>query len=81
MAASVLNSPLAVELSLFVVRAFVHLRDFARTHAELAKQLAALERRVTSHDADLKQVFAALRQLLDAPARSPRRIGFGGEAG
>lgn len=81
MAASVLNSPLAVELSVFVVRAFVHLRDFARTHAQLAKQLAALERRVTSHDADLKQVFAALRQLLDAPARSPRRIGFGGEAG
>ena len=45
MAASVLSSPRAVEMSVFVVRAFVHLRDFARTHAELAKQLATLERR------------------------------------
>ncbi len=46
MAASVLSSPRAVEMSVFVVRAFVHLRDFARTHAELGKQLAALEFRV-----------------------------------
>ena len=45
MAAAVLNSPRAVEMSVFVVRAFVHLRDFARTHAELGKQLATLERR------------------------------------
>jgi len=81
MAAAVLNSPLAVEMSVFVVRAFVHLRDLARTHAEIARHLDRLERRVTSHDADLKQLFAALRQLLDVPARSSRRIGFGGDAG
>jgi hypothetical protein len=78
MAATVLNSPRAVEMSVFVVRAFVRLRDLARTHAELARHLAALERRVTAHDADLKQVFAALRQLLDSPqARPNRRIGYG----
>ncbi|MDQ1349285.1 MAG: hypothetical protein QG573_2664 [Acidobacteriota bacterium] len=76
MAASVLNSPRAVEMSVFVVRAFVHLRDFARTHAELGKQLAALERRVVSHDADLKQVFAALRRLLEPPRSPHPRIGF-----
>ena len=58
MAATVLNSPRAVEMSVFVVRAFVRLRDLARTHVELARHLAALERRVTAHDADLKQVFA-----------------------
>jgi hypothetical protein len=46
MAASVLNSQRAVEMSVFVVRAFVRLRDLARTHAELARHLAALERRV-----------------------------------
>lgn len=78
MAATVLNSPRAVETSVFVVRAFVHLRDLARTHAELARHLTALERRVTAHDADLKQVFAALRQLLEPPPVRPnRRIGFG----
>jgi hypothetical protein len=48
MAATVLNSPRAVEMSVFVVRAFVHLRDFARTHAELSRQLATLERQVVS---------------------------------
>ena len=77
MAATVLNSPRAVEMSVFVVRAFVRLRDLARTHVELARHLAALERRVTAHDADLKQVLAALRQLLDPPRTRPgRRIGY-----
>ena len=77
MAASVLNSPSAVEMSVYVVRAFVRLRDFARTHAELGKQLATLERRVVGHDEDLKQVFAALRRLLEPPAGPRRPIGFG----
>ncbi|GMU65229.1 MAG: hypothetical protein AMXMBFR36_15030 [Acidobacteriota bacterium] len=78
MAATVLNSPRAVETSVFVVRAFVRLRDLARAHAELARHLTALERRVTAHDADLKQVFAALRQLLAPPQAKPnRRIGSG----
>ncbi len=79
MAASVLNSPRAVEMSVFVVRAFVSLRDLAGTHAEFARQLATLERRVVAHDVDLKRMFTALRRLL-APATSPRRrIGFLGE--
>src|SRR4051794_26451608 len=47
MAATVLNSPRAVEMSLFVIRAFVRLRAYARGHAEIAKRLDALERRVT----------------------------------
>lgn len=76
MAASVLNSPRAVEMSVYVVRAFVRLRDVARTHSEVAKQLAALESRVTAHDEDLKQVLGALRLLLETPARSRRPIGF-----
>jgi hypothetical protein len=77
MAASVLNSQRAVEMSLFVVRAFVHLRDLASTHAELARHLAALERRVTGHDTDLKAVFVALRRLIEPPSKARRQIGFG----
>lgn len=77
MAASMLNSRRAIEMSVFVVRAFVRLRDVARRHADLAEQLAVLERRVTTHDRSLKSVFAALRQLLEPPARPRRRIGFG----
>jgi hypothetical protein len=77
MAASVLNSPRAVEMSVFVVRAFVCLRDFARIHAEVAAKLTALELKVAGHDEDLKRMFAALRALLDHPTKPHRRIGFG----
>lgn len=77
MAASVLNSPRAVEMSLFVVRAFIRLREVAHRHTELAAKLDALERKVAGHDADLKQMFAAMRALIE-PVRKPRRqIGFG----
>lgn len=81
MAASVLNSARAVEMSVFVVRAFVRLRDFARNHAELAAKLEALERKVAGHDDDLKRMFAALRALLEAPAKPRRQIGFGTKSG
>lgn len=76
MAASVLNSPRAVEMSVFVVRAFVRLRDLAGTHAEIARQLELLERRVTTHDRSLERLFAALRQLLEPASRTARTIGF-----
>ena len=76
MAASVLNSARADEMSVFVVRAFVQLRDYARTNTELAKQFAALERRVTGHDQALKQMFAAVRELLRPEAKPRRAIGF-----
>lgn len=76
MAASVLNSSRAIEMSVFVVRAFVRLRDVARTNSEISKHLALLERRVTAHDGALKEVFSAIRGLLQ-PARLPRKqIGF-----
>ncbi len=81
MAATVLNSSRAVEMSVFVVRAFVRLRELARNHAELAKQVAALERRVTGHDEGLKAVLAALRELLEEDSKPRRRIGFGQVAG
>jgi hypothetical protein len=76
MAATVLNSPRAVELSVFVVRAFVRLRAFSRTHAELHAKLDLLERRVAGHDEELRQVFNALRRLIDPSRRPKRQIGF-----
>jgi len=76
MAATVLNSAQAVEMSVFVVRAFIRLREFARGHTEIMKRLSALERKVAGHDEDLTQMFEALRALL-APREKPRRgIGF-----
>lgn len=76
MAASVLNSTRAVEMSVFVIRAFVRLRAYVRGHAEIAKRLDALERRVTDHDEDLGDMFKALRSLLAPSPRNTREIGF-----
>ena len=78
MAASVLNTPRAVEASVFMVRAFVRLRHLAASHKDLAKKLDELERKVGGHDAAIKQLVAAIRQLMTppAPVKNPRRIGF-----
>jgi hypothetical protein len=79
MAATILNSPRAVEVSVFVVRAFVKLRHLALTHKDLAAKLAELEQRVAGHDDAIRQLVAAIRQLMAPPAEEPprRRIGFG----
>jgi ORF6N domain len=76
MAATVLNSPRAVEMSVFVVRAFVRLREFARGHTEIAKRLDALEQKVAGHDENLRDMFTALRALLTPSPRTRREIGF-----
>lgn len=76
MVASVLRSPRAIEMSVFVVRAFVRLRDLARDHATIAATLAALERKVVGHDEALREVFAALRAITRPRQRASRPIGF-----
>ena len=87
MAATVLNSPRAVEVSIYVVRAFVRLRELATSHHDLAKRLTALEEKTESlalsHDSfsrntrnQLKQVFDALRELMTPPDPPKRPIGF-----
>ena len=76
MAASVLSSPRAVEMSVFVVRAFVRLRDLARDHATIAATLAALERKVVGRDEALREVFAALRAIIRPPQKTGSPIGF-----
>ena len=87
MAATILNSPRAVEVSIFVVRAFVRLRELATSHGDLAKRLAELEDKTEAlamnHDtfshntrAQLKKVFDALRELMTPPDPPKRPIGF-----
>lgn len=87
MAAAVLNSPRAVEVSVYVVRAFVRLREILASNRELAAKLDALERKTElislQHQtfagntrAQLKQVFEALRQLMATPEQPRRPIGF-----
>jgi hypothetical protein len=77
MAASVLNTPRAIDVSVYVVRAFVKLREFVAAHRELAGKLAELESRVAGHDEAIASLVAAIRRLLEPPAQPPRRqIGF-----
>jgi len=77
MAASVLNSPRAVEASIFVVRAFVKLRQLLATHKELASKVAELERKLGDHDEAIHAIVAAIKELMEPPPTPPRRkIGF-----
>jgi hypothetical protein len=77
MASAVLNTSRAVEVSLYVVRAFVQLRATMAAGSELARRLDQLERNVGTHDRAILEVLQALRQLTQ-PAETPsrRRIGF-----
>ena len=86
MAANVLNSPAAVRMSVFVVRAFVQMRELLGGTKELAKQLADLEKKLTArldgHELAIVDVLQRLMQILDPPPPPPepetpkRRIGF-----
>ncbi len=77
MAANVLNSRRAVEASVYVVRAFVRLRQVFATHKELAHKLVELERRVGTHDAAIRELVTAIRRLAKPPPNPPqRKIGF-----
>lgn len=78
MAAAVLSTPVAIQVSLQVVRAFVRIRQLLAGNEELARRVAALERRATIHEADLRNVSGAFHEILEtAPTPSrKRRIGF-----
>ena len=73
MAATILNSPRAVEMRLYVVRAFVRMREAFIGHRELAARLNKLERK---YDAQFRVVFDAIRALMEPPKPPGRRIGF-----
>jgi hypothetical protein len=80
MAASILNSPRAVEMSVYVVRAFVRLRDVLASNTELACKLEALEKSIATLDAttrrQFEEVYAAIRALMTPSVPKSRPIGF-----
>jgi hypothetical protein len=81
MAATVLNSPRAVEMSLYVVRAFVRLREVLASNAELARKLNDLERKLKGHDEAITAILSAIRELMNPPAPKRRGIGFTADLG
>jgi phage regulator Rha-like protein len=76
MAATVLNSKQAIEMSVFVVRAFVRMRELLAKNRQLAAKINELDRRLETHDSAIQDLIEAIKELM-VPEESPRRkIGF-----
>lgn len=79
-AATILNSPRAVETSVYVVRAFVKLRELLGSNRELVRRFdqleARLDKKLTEHDEAIATILAAIRELMRAPEPQRRGIGF-----
>jgi len=80
MAATILNNPRAVDMSVYVVRAFIQLRELVVSNKELVQRFAQLEARLdkklATHDEAIAAILSAIRQLMDPPTLHRRGIGF-----
>jgi len=80
MAANILHSPRAVQMSVFVVRAFIKMRETLAQNKELAAQLAALERNLTDrlddHEQAIVQIMGEIKKLMEPLDSAPRELGF-----
>ncbi len=76
MAATILNSPHATEFSVYVVRAFVRLRQFLANHKDLARRLDAHEKKLARHDQAIAGLMNTIRELMAPPEPRRRPIGF-----
>lgn len=79
MAATLLNSRRAIKMSVHLVDAFLRMRQLLGTSGELAVKLAEMERRLTTNETDVRELFAMLKQLLappPEPVKTPGEIGF-----
>lgn len=75
-AATILNTSRAVEMSIYVVRAFVQLRELRASNAELARRLDELEGKLKHHDEAITAILSAIRELMHPPMPKRRGIGF-----
>ena len=77
MAASVLNTPRAIEVSVFIVRAFIKIREFISGQKELKRKISQIEKQLTEHDEQIIELVNLIKQLLNPePPPRKRRIGF-----
>jgi hypothetical protein len=76
MAATILNSNRAIEMSIFVVRAFVQIRQNAVLNRRVVSKLAELEAHLDRHDEEIQELVEAIRELMAPLPASNRRIGF-----
>jgi phage regulator Rha-like protein len=76
MAATVLNSKQAIEMSVFVVRAFVRMREMLAKNRQLAAKINELDRRLETHDTATQDIIEAIKELMLPDEPSKRKIGF-----
>ncbi len=76
MAATVLNSKRAIEMSVFVVRAFVRMREMLAKNRQLAAKINELDRRLETHDTAIQDIIDAIKELMVPEGPSKRKIGF-----
>jgi hypothetical protein len=77
MAAAVLNSPRAVAMSVYIIRAFIKMREDLAANAAILKRLAEIDKTLLLHDSALREIYQQLRPLLQPPPSPPKpEIGF-----
>ena len=72
MAANILNSPRAVSMSVYVIRAFVKMREDLAANAAILKRLAEIDKHLLMHDLALRDIYQKLRPLLEPPPLPPK---------
>jgi hypothetical protein len=76
-AANILNSPRAVAMSIYIIRAFVKMREDQAANAAILKRLAEIDKALLIHDSALRDIYQKLRPLLEPPPAPPKpQIGF-----
>lgn len=76
MVSAVLRTPIAIQASIQIARAFVKLRELVSTQKELAKKIYALERKTEFHDLQIHEIFDAIRALMNIPEKTKPVVGF-----
>lgn len=76
MLSSVLRSRRASLVNIEIMRTFVRLREIVDSNKALSRKVSDLERKYGTHDGQIREIFMALRELMDPPAKPSRRIGF-----
>ena len=76
MLSSVLNSEIAINVNIQIIRVFTKMRQLFLTHKDILLQLEKIEQKLTNHDDDIALIFEYLKQLLNPPQTPRRKIGF-----
>ena len=76
MLSGVLNSDIAIQVHIQIIRVFAKMRELLLTHKEILLQLEKMEKKITDHDEDIAVIFQYLKKLLSPEPPKRRRIGF-----